>query len=223
MAFDPDTAWKKMKKAGKQLFQSLGAVRDTHVLREWIDRLATENDASRPMLEEWLVRREQELRGAAIIALQQFDRNKWETWAQQLPSRAGRIPCDSPLFGQLVLERWQEAHVLHHRALRNRTNVAYHDLRLGVQRFRYTVENFLPRLHEFWAEDLKEVQDALGDVHDLDVLSATLNANPVLEQTVREWWRERIREERPQCLERYRRKMVSRGSLWAKWRAAAQG
>jgi len=219
MSFDSDTAWKKMKKAGKQLFQSLGAVRDTHVLRDWIERLAPENDISRRMLEEWLAKRELELRGAAIAALQQFDRSKWEAWAQQLPSRAGRIPCDSPLFGQLVLERWQEAHRLHHRALRNRTQVAYHDLRIGVKRFRYTVENLLPSLHEFWAEDLKEVQDALGDVHDLDVLSTMLNANALLEPTVREWWRERIREERQQCLERYRRKMVGKGSLWARWRA----
>jgi CHAD domain-containing protein len=220
MVFDSDPAWKKMKKAGKQLFQSLGALRDTHVLRDWIERLAPEDESSRT-LREFLDRREQELRIVAATTLQQFDREKWNTWAHQLPSRAARISLDSPLFAHLALERWQEGHVLHHRALRNRTNVAYHDLRIGVKHFRYTVENFLPALHEFWASDLKEVQDALGDVHDIDVLWATaLSMNAFPDPAVREHWRERIREQRQQCLEKYRRKMVGRDSLWPVWRAA---
>ena len=54
MVFDPDPAWKKMKKASKQLFQSLGALRDTHVLREWMEKLAPEPDAIAPRLSEFL-------------------------------------------------------------------------------------------------------------------------------------------------------------------------
>lgn len=221
MVFDSDPAWKKMRKAGKQLFQSLGALRDTHVLKDWIERLAPQDDQSSRTLEEFLNRREQEQRVIAATTLQQFDREKWSAWAHQLPSRAARISLGSPLFAHLALERWQEAHDLHRRALRNRTNVAYHDLRIGVKNFRYTVENFLPGLHEFWADDLKEVQDALGDVHDIDVLWATaLSVNAFPEPTIRERWRERVREERQQCLHKYRRKMVGRDSLWPVWRAA---
>lgn len=221
MVLDSDPAWKKMKRAGKQLFQSLGALRDTHVLRDWMERLAPDDEPSKRLFGAFLERRGQELRVTAAASVQQFDCAKWAGWTLQLPSRAARVSADSPLFAHLALERWQEAYVLHHRALRNRTNVAFHDLRIAVKRFRYTVENFLPSLHEFWAEDLKQVQDALGDVHDLDVLWATILSATVFEEpAVRERWRERVREQRQQRLETYRRKMVGRDSLWPQWRAA---
>jgi len=38
-AMDPDRNWKAMKKAGKKLFQSLGALRDVQIMMEWIDTL----------------------------------------------------------------------------------------------------------------------------------------------------------------------------------------
>ena len=40
MALDPDPNWKAMKKAGKRLFQRLGALRDIHVMMEWVEKLA---------------------------------------------------------------------------------------------------------------------------------------------------------------------------------------
>jgi len=221
MAFDSDPAWKKMRRVGKQLFQSLGALRDTHVLAEWIEKLAPNDDSTSRMFKEFMSRKEQELRSISAVALREFDREKWNSWTQQLPSRAARIHLNSPLFAHLALERWQEAHSLHHRALRNRTNIAYHDLRIGIKHFRYTVENFLPRLHEFWATDLKEVQDALGDVHDLDVLWATaLRVNAFPEPAIRERWRARLQQERQTCLAKYRDRMVGKNSLWPVWRAA---
>src|ERR1700747_1110787 len=42
MAMDPDRSWKAMKKAGKQLFQRLGALRDVQIMMEWIDNLESE-------------------------------------------------------------------------------------------------------------------------------------------------------------------------------------
>ena len=221
MAFDADPAWKKMKKAGKQLFQSLGELRDTHVLKDWIEHLAPENDPSAATINAFLTRREDEFRITAAAAVHQFDRAKWSEWARWLPSRGTRTPLDSPVFAHLALERWHQARELHRRALRNRTNVAFHDLRIGIKRFRYTVENFLPTLHELWADDLKDVQDALGDVHDLDVLWQTiLGIQAFPDAASRQTWQCRIREARTRHVERYRSKMVGEGSLWNSWRAA---
>ncbi|HTM38449.1 MAG TPA: CHAD domain-containing protein [Terriglobales bacterium] len=220
MVFDPDPAWKKMRRAGKQLFQSLGALRDTHVLTDWLGKLAPDGDQTAQSLSRYLQLQEQELRGVAARALQQFDRIRWNRWAAELPSHLGRIPLDSGLFGHLALERWNEASALHRRALRNRSNVAFHDLRIGIKRLRYTIENFLPALHEFWGADLKEVQDALGDVHDLDVLWATaLRVNAFPDLTSRDAWRVRIQVCRQACLARYRHKMVG-NSQWKSWRGA---
>jgi hypothetical protein len=39
MAMDPDPSWKAMKKAGKRLFQRLGALRDIQIMMEWIEKL----------------------------------------------------------------------------------------------------------------------------------------------------------------------------------------
>jgi len=39
IALDPDPDWKAMKKAGKRLFQRLGALRDVQVMMEWIEKL----------------------------------------------------------------------------------------------------------------------------------------------------------------------------------------
>ena len=39
MALDPDPGWKAMKKAGKRLFQRLGALRDVQVMMEWVEKL----------------------------------------------------------------------------------------------------------------------------------------------------------------------------------------
>jgi len=44
MAIDPDRDWKRMKRAGKALFQSLGELRDVQVMTEWVQKLGPAND-----------------------------------------------------------------------------------------------------------------------------------------------------------------------------------
>ena len=217
--FDRDPAWKKMRRAAKELFNRLGELRDTHVMMEWIEKLFPEADPTGRKILEFLVVREQESRKNAAGALQNFDRRQWKNWIGKLPGRAMRIAVGSPVLAHLALERWHEARALHLRASRNRTNIAFHDLRIGIKRFRYTIENFLPVLHQSWSGGLKEIQDILGEIHDLDVLWQTaiqIKVFPDLE--ARAQWRTRLIQERDQRLDLYRTRMTGKNSFWAVWR-----
>jgi len=219
MAMDPDPNWKQMKKAAKPLFQGLGELRDTQVMQEWVHTLDSPDDPVTSALLSFLDGQEKQFKGRAAVALEQFDRKQWSKWCKLLPRRAARFRSGSAIFRHLALERWLAAYQLHQRALRNRSQVAFHSLRIGIKRFRYIVENFLPREHETWAKDLKDLQDLLGEVHDLDVLWATalrLNAFPDAEAKLR--WHARIVEEREKRIAKYRQKMVGPSSLWQLWR-----
>jgi CHAD domain-containing protein len=227
MVFDPHPAWRKMRKAGKLLFSSLGNLRDTQVMQQWVghfasEHLAQQGDPTSKALADFLSAQEPQLTQSAATALQNFDPWQWQSWASELPARSVRIPLDAPVFAHLALERWHEAYALHRRALHNRTNTAFHDLRIGVKRFRYTVENFLPALHAGWGKDLKELQDLLGEVHDFDVLWQTaINIKAFPDAESRAWWRSLIVKERRQRLDAYRAKTVGSGSLWSTWRGHA--
>ena len=219
LSVDPDPAWKEMKKLGKALFSSLGDLRDVQVMVEWVTRLSAPDDPVRPVLLAALGQKEIQLKVAAQQALYNFDRKRWTALNARLARRAARVPVEGLVFQHLALERWTDAHQLHRQALRNRTQVGYHQLRIGIKRFRYTCENFLPQRHEKWAKDLRELQDALGEVHDFDVLKATIRAHPGIEGEDRERWNKRIAEERQQRLNLYRQKMLGKNSLWPLWRA----
>jgi len=217
---DPDPAWKEMKKAGRRLFRSLGELRDVHVMEEWVHRFDVPGDPVATRIFEYLALRETVLKQQAAQALQEFDRKQWRKWCGSLPRRAARVRVGSSIFKHLALERWMEAHELHQRALRNRSHVAWHDLRIGIKRFRYIVENFLPEQHAHWSKDLKNLQDLLGEVHDLDVLWATaqqVNAFP--DEEARSRWQQRIAQEHESRLESYRETMVGKSTLWQVWRA----
>lgn len=220
---DPDPGWGRMQRAGRKLFRRLGRLRDTQVLRGWVERLAPAEDAVRAALLEALEKREEKGRRAAQAALAAFDARKWKKWSRRLPERARRVPPDGLLAGRLALERWDEARELHRRALRDRSRAGWHRLRIGVKRFRYTVENLLPRRHAAWGADLRRVQDLLGEVHDLDVLrELLLHAGAALDAKAERRWLGRIEREREARLAEYRRKMCGRGSLWRVWRAGLE-
>jgi CHAD domain-containing protein len=220
MAMDPDPSWKQMKKAGKDLFGSLGSLRDVHVMQEWAHRLGTSDDPVIPLLLQYLCNCELQFKQEASKALADFNRKQWKKWSAVLPRRAARLRPGSAVFKHLALERWTQAHELHRTALRNRSRIAFHNLRIGLKRFRYIVENFLPEQHVAWRDDLKELQDLLGEVHDLDVFLATaLQVNVFPTVGSRSLWRTRIIEERTRRIEKYRGKMLGKNSLWQVWRA----
>ena len=219
LSVDPDPTWKEMKKLGKTLFSSLGDLRDVQVMSEWVTRLSEADDSVRQVLLESLGQRESQLKGAAQEALHSFDRKRWMSLNARLDRRASKIPVEGLVFQHLALERWMDARDLHRQALRNRTQVGYHQLRIGIKRFRYTCENFLPQRHAMWAKDLRELQDALGEVHDFDVLRTTIRAHPGIKLEDRERWNKTIGEERQKRLDLYRQKMLGKNSLWLVWRA----
>ena len=220
MELDADSAWRKMKRASRKLFRSLSALRDAQVMMEWARKLAPEEDPFRRRVEEAVKAQELEGQAKAKRALERFNRKDWRRWSRSLPARARQVPPDGLAFQHLALERWREAHELHRRALRSRSRVAYHRLRIGVKRFRYTVENFLPSCHREWGAELKKIQDLLGEVHDLDMLREVLK--PITRNGNREVfrkWQARIEEARQSPLEQYRRRTVGKESQWLVWRA----
>ncbi|HXY78030.1 MAG TPA: CHAD domain-containing protein [Candidatus Acidoferrales bacterium] len=167
-----------------------------------------------------LRQREAEQKHAARAALEEFDRKQWRHWSRILPQRAARIRPGSAVFKHLALERCTAARELHTRALRNRSQVAFHTLRIGIKRFRYIVENFLPVEHAAWSNDLKHMQDLLGEVHDLDVLWATaLSCHVFPDDESRQRWQARISEERSKRIEEYRQRTTGSASLWNVWRS----
>ena len=220
MTIDPDKSWKAMKKAGKPLFQALGELRDAQVMEEVVQSLAPANDPVVVSVLSYVRLREQDLKAKALAALEDFDRKAWRSWSRELPRRASRIRRGSAVFKHLALERWTEARELQRQAFRNRSQAGLHRLRIGLKRFRYTVENFLPELHDAWIADLKSLQDMLGEVHDFDVLWAKiveLHAFP--DDDARERWRVIVNDARNKRIEKYRERMLGNQSLWSVWRA----
>jgi CHAD domain-containing protein len=221
IAIDPEPGWREMKKAGRLLFSRLGELRDVHVMQEWVGKLAAPSDPSAVALVQFLGAREIELKQEAAIALNEFDRKQWRRWSTKLPCRTTRLRQGSMIFKHLALERWVRAYDLHRRAMRGRSRIALHKLRIGIKRFRYIVENFLPEQHAAWGGDLKRVQDLLGEVHDLDVLWATatqIHAFP--DEESRRRWQQTIADERNSRIQAYRDKTLGKNSLWHVWRSA---
>jgi CHAD domain-containing protein len=176
-------------------------------------------DPAAQVLVATLTRREAEQKREARAALEEFDRKQWRQWSRSLPQRAAHVRPGSAVFKHLALERWTAARELHKHALRSRSKVAFHTLRIGIKRFRYIVENFLPEEHKAWSNDLKAVQDLLGEVHDLDVLWATALASHIFPDAAsREAWHRQIVEERSSRIASYHKRMVGPDSLWNVWR-----
>ena len=226
--FDPDKSFRAMRKASKRTFRSLGELRDVQVAREWLKKLAHPGDALAARLLESLAQSEGAAKVEAAAALDAFDTHKWRRWSRELAERSLRVPADSLLYQHLALERCLEAREAHRFAVHSRSRVSWHRLRIALKRFRYTVENFLPRYHQEWIADLKMLQDLLGDVHDLDVLRAEFRRISGPDEVARqesdaaqpgelEQWHARIDALRAERLNAYRAKMSASNSVWNSW------
>ncbi len=218
---DGNPLWKKMRKAGKAIFSALGDLRDTQVLLEWIERLKNDCPPVADRLRTHCLQREAELKQTAAAVVGDFHPQRWLQWGRQLEKRVLALHEPREVFELLALERYEAARALHALALRNRNKAALHALRIGIKKFRYIVENFLPEHHEQWGKDLKQLQDSLGEVHDLDVLVETARqVHAITTPQERQQFMPAVSRERKQRVESYRARMVGRNSLWHEWRAS---
>jgi CHAD domain-containing protein len=218
---DPYKDWKRMRRQATTLFDSLGALRDCHVITEWTKKLGQTDDPITQQLLDHLHQQEAVLQQQAKSAIDVFDRKQWQSWTRQLGQRARRLPLGSHVFQVLALEKLIAARRLEASALKSGNEIAFHKLRIGLKKFRYVVENFLPQLHHEWKAELKHIQDLLGEIHDLDVvresvLSVCASADPAAQQQ----WGDVIAAERLQRVQRYSELMSGEQSLWRLWRSA---
>src|SRR5580658_2470847 len=218
---DPDPAWHKMRKAARKLFRGLGAVRDAEVIEDWIKKLSpeTENDPLRAQLLAALQADEKQRSAGALRVAAKFDTKDWTQLDRRLRHRVRLVPVGGLAAECLALERFEQAKELHNRAQRTEKPKPWHQLRIGLKRFRYTLEALLPEHSAAWCENLKRLQDLLGDVHDLDVLSEMLeeHESPATADSSQSW-QEKVSTERADRIETYRQLTLGKNSLWHDWR-----
>jgi CHAD domain-containing protein len=221
---DPGADWRSVRKAGRRLFRQLGALRDAQVLAEWVRKLGPPGEASTAGLLGELKAKYEHDRASAQDAARKFDRKQWRAWSKDLAGRFRHVVSDKPACESLALEIWEGVRDLHRRAQKNQSRIAYHRLRVELKKFRYAVENFLPAMYPGWAPDLKVLQDLLGEIHDLDVLSQMISRDRrIPEEAARRFWANKLQDERTSRLQQYRAKMAEKPSpLWI-WREGLPG
>ena len=215
---NPAPCWKKLKRVTRDLFQTLGELRDTQVAKQWVRRLGAAKDPVRRRLLKVLGEQEQEQQREAQKALHQFDRKSWRKWSRKFPARAEFFPLESVVFQRLALAQLNEAVNLYHQARKLRSGAAWHRLRIGLKEFRYILENFLPQRYAQWSKELKGMQDMLGEVHDLDVLRLRIRKQAAgLDSGIAANWVEEIDKQRKSRLEEFRAKTANKDSSWVVW------
>jgi CHAD domain-containing protein len=221
---NPGPGWRKLKKSSRPLFHTLGVLRDTQVERDWVKKLGAPGDPIRRHMLRILSHQEKKHRADAERALDRFDRKDWRKSARKLSHKAQFFPLESVVFQRLALASLNAAVELYHRARKGRSRIAWHRLRIALKQFRYLVENFMPKRYEAWGEDLKRMQDLLGDVHDLDVLRTEVRRRcKKLDPAAVAAWLERIEAQRKTRLDEFRQMTNDKEFLWLGWRSSLQG
>ena len=216
---DPHPAWRRMKHQARGVFQALGDLRDLQVLEPWIEQLTHADDPLRVGLGDALQRREAEPRERITQAVEAFDRKAWRRLARVLGRRGRVVTPDGAAAECLVLERDLVLHRLHARALRLQTPAAWHRLRIGLKKFRYAAEIMLPRRHAAWQDALKQLQDLLGEMHDLYVLDGFVERESAGgEAAAVSSLRQAIREQIQARADEYRAHTSAESNVLQEWR-----
>jgi CHAD domain-containing protein len=218
---DPDPAWHEMRRLPKKLFRKLGELRDTQIMDEWVAEHGAENDKLRFALHNFFQEREPKLLQEALRLADKFDEKSWQRLERKLRRRLRLVPAGSLAAQCLAVERLMEAKDLHGKALKVDKPAAWHALRIGLKKFRYTVETFLPQQYEAWSPNLKQLQDILGEVHDLDVLRVIIKQKTTGEAAaLQPEWERTIERQRSARLQEYRELAIGKSSVWRAWQQA---
>jgi CHAD domain-containing protein len=223
--------WRRLRKSAKQLQDGLARLRDAQVMTSRVRHLGFTGGRAGAAVAESLRRDERKGKRKAQRAREDFPRKRWKRWLRRLPKRAENIGATPITFAYLALDRLREAAARERRWRESKSQVAAHSLRIAVKQFRYTVQSFLPRQYAAWEKDLKRLQDALGDTHDLDVLRGWMlkvGKEESLDHHTMQAWLRRIATVRQECIARYK-KAVSVGGkradggrhsplVWDRWR-----
>ena len=201
---DPDPAWPEMRKTAKKLFRALGELRDAHVMAERIKELGPASDPVRVHLLGLLEAAEPKLRDEVVRVAGKFDEKAWEHLQRRLRRRVRFIPVGGLAAECLAWERFEEIKQLHAHALRSSKAKPWHALRIGLKKLRYTVEALLPVHYAAWSENLKRLQDLLGDIHDFDVLEDKVKGEEELPGAARKSWKDNLEQERGKRVQTYR-------------------
>jgi hypothetical protein len=149
-----------------------------------------------------------------------FDQQAWKRLTRTAPKRARLVPPNSLTAHCLALERYEDFRRLHARAVRTETPAPWHALRVGLKRFRYTVESLLPERSAIWDDSLGEMQGLLGEIHDLDVLRAWIRQeSDGIDAASAGSLRHAIATRRRKCIAEYRQRMSGNGGLLREWSA----
>jgi CHAD domain-containing protein len=215
---DPSANWREMEEQAKRLLDGMSILRDAQVVHALISRFAIRGAAVDLLVAE-THKHEKKGERKAAKRLRKFDEKRWREWEETLPERAARIPVGGEVLQLLGVERWNECWERHRFAMRSRSKLSIHKLRVSVKRFRYFAENCLPGRHERWSGDLRKMQDVLGDIHDLDVLwSHVVRLRNQISQEEREHWRAEIEARRRPLLAEYLKMAKPPVAIWQKWR-----
>jgi CHAD domain-containing protein len=202
--FDPDPTWKIMRQDARALFREIGPLRDLHVMREWIQALSDDDDEVGVAYQRLLAYNERKQRVRVREALAAFDWQQWDGWRQHLGRRAAAVDRGHPVILHAAYERWETVEALHRQCMSGAPAWVWHELRKAVKRFRYTLEIFAPKRYRAIRSSVKKVQDALGELNDLDVLHDELMAiMPLFTTASRRHWTSRLRAERQARIARY--------------------
>ena len=217
---DAHPAWREMRRLPRKLFRTLGALRDLQVLEQWVKRLAAADDPLRPRLLNVLEDCQTKPRHRVLRVAHAFDEDGWKRLAHTLARRARLVEPNSLTAKCLALERYEELRRLHTRAVRSEAPEPWHALRIGLKRFRYTVESLLPDRSAVWDESLGQMQGLLGGIHDLDVLETWITQHtggagagaggPL---------RHAVQAQRESCIEQYSEHTSGPAGLLQVWKA----